>query len=281
MRFKHNGFFHHNPILEENIGVLGIEGEEPELGGGGGSSEPEAPFSVGREDWERTQAELNELRGYKDKFGETERSLSEMREKFKPFLENAEKKPADAEPNPEDPKYGGDRSKYARDLVRWEARQEFKTQTQQQEASQREQQEAAKDQESQKQIFTKLTEADKRGVEKFPDYHQVIASSVLNLGQVPGLPQALAECDNPESIGYHFGKNPQEAYAFMNQVHSNPKAAMRTLILLDNRFTEAAKAPANPGREYKPTPKPGGKTGGGETMSERVKGAVWDEINGR
>ncbi len=263
----------------ETFGILGIEGDE-DLGGGGdlGGNEP-APFSVSQEDWQRTQSELNELRGYKDKFSTLESKHNEFQEWFKPFLENQDKnKNSDAEPNPEDAKYGGDRAKYARDLVRWEARQEYKAQQEQQSASTKEREEHQAEEKSKQEVYTKLTEADTKGRQKFQDYDQVVSSSVVNLGQVKDLAKNLAKMENPESIAYHFGKNPQEAYAFMNQSHTNPDAALRTLIILDHRFSEAAKAPEQPKREYGVTQKPGGKAGAGETMSDRVKSAVWDEI---
>ncbi len=270
------GHFYMKParFLNDDQGDGGIQNQQ---------AADDAPFSVGKEDWDRTQSELNELRGYKEKFGELESKHNEFQERFKPFLENQsdKNKNTDPEPRQNDPKYGGDASKYARDLVRWEARQEFNSQTALRESSQREQQEAATAKESEKQVFSKLTEADKRGAEKFKDYHAIISGSVLNIGQVPGLPQTLAKMENPEDIAYHYGTNPQEAYAFLNQVQSNPDAAMRTLILLDHRFSEAGKQAQAPAREYKPTQKPGGKPGAGESMSDRVKSAVWDEINGR
>lgn len=252
---------------------------DPIDGGENLNPNPE-PFSVSKEDWEKTQAELNGFRERSGKYEELERSHNEMRERFKPFLEGDKK---DEDVRPDRSKYGTGADaaeKFVEDLAAWKFRNLQKDADKTREASAREQGEARQSQERVNGLVTKHRERVAEFIKTTPDFAQVVSQGHIDARQNPEFALAVLGRKNSAQIEYHLNKNAQEAYRLQMLFGSDPEAAKEELILMDHQFTQAKETPSNKGQEFKPTNKPGGKSGH-DSVASRVKSYVWDEITGK
>ncbi len=264
---RYKKFLGHTPaILDENIGMLGIEGDGTDDNAGGGGNP--APFSVSKEDWDATQAELQQSRADREEFTRLKGEHSQMREKFKPFLEGGSNEQTEREPDANDqskyPRTQAGAAAYLKDFTDFRFKQLHGAQSKTAEAAAREQREAAQDNDRTNNLVVEHTKRVAEVAKSVPDFDQVVAKGIINIQQHKPLAMAILKLKNSAMVEYHLAKNPQEALQLIRTAASDLDDAKEVLFGLNHRFSEdakksAARRQAERAGSYSPTENTGGE----------------------
>jgi len=225
---------------------------DPDLNLGGGDPQP---FSVSREDWDKTQTELNQLREYPTKFSELEKSHNEMRERFKPFLEGGGNKDENKRPNRAEyiQKYGNTPEtieKFIEDLSGWKANELKRSWDETGNKSRQEQEEAARQTQETNRILSYHIQDVEKVKATRPDFKEKVENSAV-MRLPDNIKIDIMDSENTGLLTLYLAENPDQLSRLYNAYSESKKKGERLLAVMadkvgagdeiENRTVQAAR----------------------------------------